>query len=91
MSSLETIKIYMDENLDEYREIIITQLDDIFADARRKGEKEKEEKAKAKKSKGTKNQVLTISKSVFNTRSHSRFSPASVGLYPVTRRPSHKE
>ena len=29
MSSLETIKIYLDENLDEYREIIITQLDTL--------------------------------------------------------------
>ena len=54
MSSLETIETYLGENLDEYREVIIQQLDAIFEDARKKGEKEKEEKAKAKKSKSAK-------------------------------------
>ena len=54
LSSLETIETYLFENLDEYREVIIEQLDDIFADARKKGELEKEEKAKAKKNKSAK-------------------------------------
>ena len=49
------------KNLDEYREVIITQLDDIFADARRKRRKGKKRKSQAKVQK---NQVLTISKSV---------------------------
>lgn len=54
LSSLETIEIYLSESIDEYRDVISIQLDDIFADARRKGELEKEEKAKAKKNKSTK-------------------------------------
>ena len=54
LSSLETIETYLSENLDEYREVIVQQLDDIFADARKKGEQEKEEKAKAKKLKSAK-------------------------------------
>ena len=54
MSSLETIETYLGENIDEYREVIVKQLDDIFADARKKGEQEKEEKAKAKKNKSAK-------------------------------------
>ena len=54
LSSLETIKTYLTENLEEYREIIVEHLDEIFADARLKGEKEKEEKAKAKKNKSAK-------------------------------------
>lgn len=52
MSSIQTIQTYLSENLDEYRVVIADQLDLIFADARKKGEKEKEEKAK--KSKGSK-------------------------------------
>lgn len=54
LSSLETIKTYLAENLDEYREVINQELDEIFADARKKGELEKEEKAKAKKNKSAK-------------------------------------
>lgn len=54
LSSLETIETYLFESLDEYREVIIEQLDAIFADARKKGELEKEEKAKAKKNKSAK-------------------------------------
>ena len=54
LSSLETITTYLSENVDEYRDIIVQQLDEIFADARKKGEKEKEEKAKAKKNKSAK-------------------------------------
>ena len=56
LSSLETIKTYLGENLDEYREVIIQQLDAIFEDARKKGEKEKEEKAKARRAKAPKSQ-----------------------------------
>jgi CarD family transcriptional regulator len=49
LESLETIQVYLDENIEQYRVIINNQLDAIFADARKKGEKEKEEKAKKTK------------------------------------------
>ncbi len=49
MHSLEVTKVYLKENLDQFREEISQQLDKIFEAAREKGRKEKEEKSKSKK------------------------------------------
>lgn len=53
MHSLVVTQVYLEENLDQYREVIMGQLDEIFKEARLKGEQEKEDKAK-KKSKASK-------------------------------------
>ena len=49
LSSLETITTYLSENVDEYRNIIIQHLDEIFADAQKKGRKGKRGKGEGKK------------------------------------------
>lgn len=49
MHALDVTKVYLEENLDQFRDEISQQLDNIFEAAREKGRKEKEEKNKNKK------------------------------------------
>ena len=49
--SLETIRLYIDEHLEEHRESVSEDLEEIFKDAKEQGRKEREEKL-AKKKKG---------------------------------------
>ncbi len=49
MESLEVTRTYLAENLDKHREKVAKELEEIFREAKERGEREKEEKAKNKR------------------------------------------